>query len=140
MGGNAGRRSAGLAARFADEYNTPFPSLDDVRNRRAAVVHACEQAGREPLPFSAMIGTVIGADEADLAARARRVAERIGSHGDALLREPPNGWIVATLDRAVEQLAAYRDAGLARVMCQQLVHDDLDAVALLGERVAPQLA
>jgi alkanesulfonate monooxygenase SsuD/methylene tetrahydromethanopterin reductase-like flavin-dependent oxidoreductase (luciferase family) len=140
MGGIAGPRSAALAARHADEYNTPFPSLDDVRRRRGAIEQACEQAGREPIPFSAMIGTVIGADEADLADRAQRVAERIGSDGDTLRREPPNGWIVATLDQAVEQFAAYREAGLSRVMCQQLVHDDVDAVALLGERVAPQLA
>jgi hypothetical protein len=27
-----------------------------------------------------------------------------------------------------------------RVMCQQLLHDDLDAVALLGERLAPAVA
>jgi F420-dependent oxidoreductase-like protein len=140
MGGSAGRRSAALAARYADEYNTPFPSLDDARTRRAAIAHACEQAGRDPIPFSAMIGTVIGADEADLADRARRVAERIGSDGETLRREPPNGWVVATVDQAVEQFGAYRDAGLSRVMCQQLVHDDLEAVALLGERVAPQLA
>jgi F420-dependent oxidoreductase-like protein len=140
IGGVAGRRSAALAARYADEYNTPFPSLDDVRSRRDAITRACEQAGRDTIPFSAMIGTVIGADEADLADRARRVAERIGSEPGALLREPPSGWIVATVDQAAEQFAAYRDAGLSRVMCQQLVHDDLDAVALLGEQVAPQLA
>ena len=140
MGGSGGPRSAALAARFADEYNTPFPSLDDARARRAAIVQACEQAGRDPIPFSAMIGTVIGADEADLADRARRVAERIGSEPEALLREPPPGWVVATVEQAVEQFGAYREAGLSRVMCQQLVHDDLDAVALLGERVAPQLA
>ena len=87
-----------------------------------------------------MIGTVIGADDADLADRARRVAERIGSDPDALLREPPSGWIVATVDRAADEFAAYREAGLSRVMCQQLVHDDLDAVALLGEQLAPRLA
>jgi F420-dependent oxidoreductase-like protein len=140
MGGSAGRRSAALAARFADEYNTPFPSLEDAARRRRAIAEACERAGREPIPFSAMIGTVVGADEADLADRARRVAERIGSDGDTLMRDPPNGWVVATLDQAVEQFGAYRDAGLSRVMCQLLVHDDLDAVALLGEQVAPQLA
>ena len=132
MGGIAAPRSAALAARFADEYNTPFPSLEEVTTRRTAIVEACERAGRDPIPFSAMIGTVLGADAADLEDRARRVAERTGSDADALLREPPNGWIVATVDQAAEQFAAYRDAGLHRVMCQTLVHDDLDAVALVG--------
>ena len=132
MGGSAGRRSAALAARFADEYNTPFPPLADVAGRRDAIVEACERASRDPIPVSAMIGTVIGADAADLEDRVRRVAERIGSSADALLREPPSGWVVATIDQAAEQFAAYRDAGLHRVMCQTLVHDDLDAVALVG--------
>ena len=132
MGGSAGPRSAALAGRFADEYNTPFPALDDVPRLRGAIDEACERAGRDPIPFSAMIGTVIGADDADLADRARRVAERIGSTADALLREPPKGWVVATIERAAEQFAAYREAGLHRIMCQTLVHDDLDAVALVA--------
>ena len=78
-------------------------------------------------------------DDADVRDRARRVAERIGSEADALLREPPTGWIVATINQAAEQFAAYRDVGLHRVMCQQLVHDDLDAVALLGDELSPLL-
>jgi F420-dependent oxidoreductase-like protein len=132
MGGSAGPRSAGLAARFADEYNTPFPPLADVAGRRDRVAEACRRAGRDPIPFSAMIGTVIGADAADLEDRARRVAERTGTEADVLLHDPPPGWVVATIDQAAEQFAAYRDAGLHRVMCQTLVHDDLDAVALVG--------
>jgi alkanesulfonate monooxygenase SsuD/methylene tetrahydromethanopterin reductase-like flavin-dependent oxidoreductase (luciferase family) len=140
MGGNAGPRSAALAARFADEYNTPFPSLEDVHRRRRAITEACERAGRDPIPFSAMIGTVIGADVAELADRAGRVAERIDTDRDALLRDPPTGWVVATVDQAAEQFAAYRDAGLHRVMCQHLAHDDLDAVALLGDKLSPTLA
>ena len=140
MGGLAAPRSATLAARFADEYNTPFPSLEEVRSRRSQVAEACERAGRDPIPLSAMIGTVIGSDRADLEDRARRVAELTGRDGDALLRDPPNGWVVATVEQAAEQFAAYRDAGLHRVMCQTLVHDDLDAVALIGEVLAPALA
>jgi F420-dependent oxidoreductase-like protein len=139
MGGSAGPRSAALAARFADEYNTPFPPLAEVAGRRGQVAEACERAGRDPIPFSAMIGTVVGADASDLSDRARRVAERIGSSADALVREPPSGWVVATIDQAAEQFAAYRDAGLHRVMCQTLVHDDLDAVALVG-RLGSMLA
>ena len=139
MGGSAGPRSAALAARFADEYNTPFAALADVASRRGQVAEACERAGRDPIPFSAMIGTVVGADASDLEDRARRVAERIGSSADALLREPPGGWVVATIDQTAEQFAAYRDTGLHRVMCQTLVHDDLDAVALVG-RLGSMLA
>jgi F420-dependent oxidoreductase-like protein len=140
IGGSGGARSVALAARYADEYNTPFPSLEEARQRRTRVAEACERVGREPIAVSAMIGTVVGADADDLADRARRVAERIGGDADALLGEPPHGWVVATLEQAAEQFAAYREAGLRRVMCQLLVHDDLDAVALLGDELAPALA
>ena len=139
MGGLAAARSAALAARFADEYNTTFPTLEQVRERRYRIDAACERAGRDPIPFSIMTGVVVGADLADLRERARRVAELTGRDRDSVLRDPPNGWIVATVEQAAEQFAAYRDAGLHRVMCQTLVHDDLDAVALVG-RVASLIA
>ena len=139
MGGSAGPRSVALAARYADEYNTPFATVDDVRTRRDAVLRACDAAGRDPLPFSVMTGFVVGADEAELRDRATRLAERIGSSAGAFLSDPPQAWIVGTLERASEQLAALRDAGVRRVMCQNLLHDDLDVLALI-ERLAPAVA
>jgi F420-dependent oxidoreductase-like protein len=140
MGGTAGPRSCALAARYADEYNTVFPTVDDVRERRDRLQRACEAAGREPLPLSVMTGVVIGADESDLRDRVGRLARRIGGDRDELLRSPASGWIVGTVEAAAEQLRALGDAGVSRVMCQHLLHDDLDAVALLGERLAPALA
>ena len=74
IGGSGGARSAALAARFADEYNTPFATVDDVRARRAAVLAACEKAGREPLPFSIMTGVIVGRDDAELGERVGRLA------------------------------------------------------------------
>jgi hypothetical protein len=44
---------------------------------------------------------------------------------------------VGTVQEAARQLIALRDAGVSRVMCQHLLHDDLDAVALLGDELAP---
>ena len=133
MGGNAGPRSAALAARFADEYNTPFPSLEHIQRRKAAVEEACERAGREPIPFSIMAGAILGADAGEVERRARRVAEATGQEPDALLRDPPQGWIVGTLEQAAEQLAPIREAGVSRVMCNQYVAPEVEQVARLGE-------
>jgi F420-dependent oxidoreductase-like protein len=138
MGGSAGRRSAAMAARYADEYNTPFAAVDEVRDRRARIEQACADAGREMLPFSVMTGMVIGADETDLRDRAARLEQRSGLQN--LVDAPPGGWIVATVDAAAEQLQTLAAAGVDRVMCQHLLHDDLDAVALLGEQLAPAVA
>jgi F420-dependent oxidoreductase-like protein len=138
MGGSAGRRSAAMAARYADEYNTPFAADEEVRERRARVEQACADAGREMLPFSVMTGVVIGADDSDLRDRAARLEQRSGLQN--LVDAPPGGWIVATVEDAAEQLRTLAEAGVDRVMCQQLLHDDLDAVALLGERVSPAVA
>jgi F420-dependent oxidoreductase-like protein len=140
MGGVAGPRSARMAARYADEYNTVFATVDELVKRRDAIARACEAAGREPLPLSLMTGVLVGEDEGELRGRAQRLAAKIGGDASALLAEPPAGWIVGTVDAAAEQLRALREVGVRRVMCQQLVHEDLEAVALLGERLAPLVA
>jgi F420-dependent oxidoreductase-like protein len=139
MGGNAGPRSSRLAASYADEYNTAFPTLADVKTRKAQIDQACERAGRDPIPFSVMTAVVVGVDQAEVAARLGRLAEKTGADPDQLRADPPPAWIVGTLDAAAEQLAALRDAGVSRVMCQHLLHDDLDAVALLGAELPPRL-
>jgi alkanesulfonate monooxygenase SsuD/methylene tetrahydromethanopterin reductase-like flavin-dependent oxidoreductase (luciferase family) len=131
MGGLAGPRSASLAATYADEYNTVFATAEEVRERKARLDAACERARRSPLPFSLMTGVILGGDDAEVQARVRRVAE---IRGDAsMIETTPNGWIVGTIEQAVERLAELRDAGVSRVMCQHLAHDDLEAVAQLGE-------
>lgn len=140
LGGNAGPRGARLAARFADEYNTPEPALAEVVARRAALATACEEVGRPEIPLSVMTGVVVGVDEADLHLRLQRVAKIAGSDPRVLRLQPPKGWIVGRVDEAAAQLIALRDVGVSRVMCQQPAYDDLTAVALLGEELAPRVA
>jgi alkanesulfonate monooxygenase SsuD/methylene tetrahydromethanopterin reductase-like flavin-dependent oxidoreductase (luciferase family) len=54
VGGSGGPRSLALAARFADEYNTPFASPERCRELRSKLDDACEKEGRERLPLSVM--------------------------------------------------------------------------------------
>ena len=44
--------------------------------------------------------------------------------------------VTGTLDEALVRLQAYRDAGVDRIMLQHLLHDDLDAIALLPRLAA----
>jgi alkanesulfonate monooxygenase SsuD/methylene tetrahydromethanopterin reductase-like flavin-dependent oxidoreductase (luciferase family) len=92
------------------------------------------------LPFSVMTTVLVGSDDAELGERADRLEQRTGMEPGSLLREPPTGWIVGTVEHVAEQLRALADAGVDRVFCQHLLHDDLDAVALIGERLAAEVA
>jgi F420-dependent oxidoreductase-like protein len=128
MGGRAGPRAAALAARWADEYNTAFATVEELLPMKDRVTAACEAAGREPIPFSLMTGVLIGRDEGEVRERTRLLNEFRADNPSA-----GPAFISGTLDEVAERLGALRDAGVARVMCQQLLHDDLDHVALIGE-------
>jgi F420-dependent oxidoreductase-like protein len=142
MGGNAGPRSAALAAAYADEYNTAFPTEEDVRARRQRINEACSAAEREPIPFSIMTSLIVGADEGELRDRTARLLDKVGIEQSAteFLADPPPAWLVGTVDQVLEQMQGLREAGVARIMCQHLLHDDLDAVALIGRELAPRVA
>ena len=56
VGGSAGPRGAALAARWADEYNTVYPTPEQAAERKQRIDAACAEAGREPMTFSAMTG------------------------------------------------------------------------------------
>lgn len=141
VGGKGGGRLAALAARWADEFNTTFAPPEVCRQRRARVLAACETAGRDPatLRFSVMLGCVVGEDAAAVAERGRRVMERVGQSGDpaAWLAAQGEPWIVGTPSQALEQLAAFREAGMDGVMLQDLLHEDLEMVRLVGREIAP---
>src|SRR4051812_18559728 len=78
VGGGAKPRTVAAAVRHADEYNTTFADPQTSRERKARVDEAARAAGREPLRFSVMTGSVVGRDEAELRERSQRVREATG--------------------------------------------------------------
>ena len=125
VGGNAKPRTVRAAVRHADEYNTLFAEVEEIRERGRVLERAALDAGREPLRLSLMAGAVVGRDAAEV--RERMDAWRSVSGG----AEPPR--FVGTVDEVASMLREYEAAGVERVMLQHLVHEDVDMVAVLGE-------
>lgn len=140
VGGLAAQRSARLAARWADEYNTVFAHPDDAADRWQRISEVVEREGRDPatLTYSVMTGFAIGADEDDLAARAERIVDfqRNNQSGREWLEGLGPEWVTGTVDDAVDHLQHLEEAGVERVMLQLQDHTDTEMVVLLGEVAA----
>ncbi|HJD85390.1 LLM class F420-dependent oxidoreductase [Kitasatospora aureofaciens] len=133
VGGLGPKRTPALAARFADEFNLPFASLDDTVAQFARVRAAVEQAGRsaDELVYSNALVLCVGRDDAEVARRAAAIGREVDE-----LKE--NG-LAGTPDEVVEKIARYAAAGSQRVYLQVLDLGDLDHLELVASRVAPQL-
>jgi F420-dependent oxidoreductase-like protein len=136
-------RFAALAARYASEVNTLGAPNDELRERKARLERACEEAGRDPatLTFSVMTSCFVGVDRAETVERIRRFAARRGDDvdGETLLAERRDRWIAGTVDEVATRLEELRELGAGRVFLQHLSHEDDAMVALVGERLLPAL-
>jgi F420-dependent oxidoreductase-like protein len=139
VGGSARPRTARLAARFADEYNTIFASSDELKERRENLLRAADDLGREPLVLSLMTGCVVGRDRAELHERIARLLARFGREGDPeqYVRERRDRMVLGTVDEVIERLNELEELGVQRIFLQHLVHEDVEMVQLLGAEVAP---
>lgn len=125
VGGRAKPRTVQAAVRFADEYNTFDATVEEARERRRLVAKASEEAGREPLRFSLMIGCVVGRDEGEARDRLTRLRELTG--------ESQLPRLAGTVEQVADELRRYEAVGVERAMLQHMVHEDAEMVPLLGE-------
>jgi F420-dependent oxidoreductase-like protein len=140
MGGGAMPRGAALAARFATEYNVVFASPDDAAAARGRLTQACLAAGRDPatLRFSVMHSVVIGADEADLSDRVRRLGD--WTRQPASVEDVRRSRIAGTPDEVIAQLREYEAVGVERLMFQHQLFRDEAALELFASEVMPAFA
>jgi alkanesulfonate monooxygenase SsuD/methylene tetrahydromethanopterin reductase-like flavin-dependent oxidoreductase (luciferase family) len=124
VGGSARPRTVRAAVRFADEYNTVYPTVEDAQDRYRTLSEAARGAGRDPLRFSIMTGCVLGHDAGEVRDRLRVLGEVTGH------REPP--YLAGTVDEVADRLRRYEAVGVERAMLQHLVHEDVEMVELLG--------
>lgn len=133
VGGRGKERTPALAARYAQEFNTPFASAPDAAVLFERVREACRAVDRDPadLVLSSALVLCVGADDAELARR----AAAIGRDVEELVA---NG-VAGSPAQAVDTLGRFAEAGATRVYLQVLDLADLDHLDLVAEQVAPQL-
>ena len=133
VGGSGSRGTVEPALRFADEYNTPFVSLDEAAAIRAKV---------PALRFSVMTGFLVGETRGVVRDRAYELyARRARKQSfDDWLDAYSERCVVGSTDEVVVRLRAYESAGCDRIMLQHLLHTDLEPVRVLGRELAPALA
>lgn len=118
VGGLGKRWTPRLAARYADEFNAPFTTPDQVRAAARRVAAACEETGRDPREITVSASLVLcpGGDRTTLA---RRVADT----GEPAAEIAGFG-AVGSAKQVAEVLGAYRDAGAVR--CYAQINNPLD--------------
>jgi F420-dependent oxidoreductase-like protein len=129
LGGAGKRRSAALAARFADEYNVGFN-----RTGTKAIIErvraAASGTGREPT-YSVANVLCVGRDESEI----RRRAEVIGRDVDDLRENAFAG----TPAEVVERIGEFAELGATRIYLQMLDMHDLDHLEVVASEVMPQV-
>ncbi|MEU4713855.1 LLM class F420-dependent oxidoreductase [Micromonospora purpureochromogenes] len=136
VGGRGPKRTPELAARYADEFNMPFKSVEETAGAYERVREACDrtgraESGRAPLVLSAGVVVAIGRTDAE----ARRRAAPL--HVKSAL--PPEDPVVGSPAQLVDRLGEFAAIGATRVHLRLIELDDLDHLELIAGEVLPQL-
>ena len=131
VGGTGPRRTPGLAARFATEFNVPFLTPARARAQYDAVAAACELIDRVDEPvYSAMLTVGIGRTEREVDRRTASFKDKVALRARGVIGSP---------DYAVEVIGRYAEAGCRRLYLQLLDLSDLEQLELIGSAVMSQL-
>ncbi|MFF5564017.1 LLM class F420-dependent oxidoreductase [Streptomyces sp. NPDC012623] len=134
IGGHGATRTPRLAARYADEFNIPFASVEDTERQFGRVRAAAETAGREAddLVYSNALVVCVGKDDAEVARR----AEALGREVEEL---KANG-LAGSPAEVVDKIGRYAAVGSSRIYLQVMDLDDLDHLELISAQVQSQLS
>ncbi|MEU3961740.1 LLM class F420-dependent oxidoreductase [Streptomyces buecherae] len=133
IGGHGAVRTPRLAARYADEFNIPFASVEDSARQFGRVRAAAEAAGRkaDDLVYSNALVACVGKDDSEVARRAAAI-------GRDVTELKANG-LAGSPAEVVDKIGRYAAIGASRIYFQILDLDDLDHLELISSQVQSQL-
>ncbi|MFE2865088.1 LLM class F420-dependent oxidoreductase [Embleya sp. NPDC059259] len=133
IGGFGAKRTPALAARFANEFNIPFASVQTSAQQFDRVRDALVEHGRksEDLVLSNALVACVGKDDAEVARRAAVIGRE-----PAELKE--NG-LAGSPAEVVDRIGRFAEIGSTRIYFQILDLHDLDHLELIASEVMSQL-
>ncbi|MET9661265.1 LLM class F420-dependent oxidoreductase [Streptomyces sp. NPDC006510] len=133
IGGHGATRTPRLAARYADEFNIPFASLEDSEKQFGRVREAAKAAGREPddLVYSNALVVCVGKNDAEVARRASVIGREVA--------ELKANGLAGSPAEVVDKIGRYGAIGSSRIYLQVLDLDDLEHLELISAQVQSQL-
>ena len=137
IGGAGERRTARIAARYADGWNIPYISPEDYRRKRAALEHWCEVEGRDPATVrdAVQVGFYMARsdDQRAVSAARERLVRQVGPQAP----EQP-GYLIGGPAAVAEQIAAYSEAGVRSLNLAIRPPVDWQALEIFVDQVMPQ--
>ncbi|GGW39356.1 alkanesulfonate monooxygenase SsuD/methylene tetrahydromethanopterin reductase-like flavin-dependent oxidoreductase (luciferase family) [Streptomyces albaduncus] len=133
IGGHGAIRTPRLAARFADEFNMPFASVEDTARQFGRVRAAAQEAGRDPgdLVYSNALVVCVGKDDQEVARRAAAIGREVA--------ELKANGLAGSPAEVVDKIGRYAETGSRRLYLQVLDLHDLDHLELISAQVQSQL-
>jgi len=134
VGGSGPVRTPKLAARYADEFNVPFATVEQAARQFERVDEACREIGRDPVEVRRSVALTVAVGRSSEQREARALTT-----GRSLSDLVENG-LAGSPGEAVDRLGHWRErTGITRVYLQ--LHDlaDLDQIELIASEVMPQL-
>ncbi|MEU5887414.1 LLM class F420-dependent oxidoreductase [Streptomyces sp. NPDC047461] len=134
VGGHGPSRTPALAAKYADEFNMPFGSVEDSERQFARVRAAAEEAGRkgDELTYSNALVVCVGKDDREVARRAAAIGREVPElKGNGLAGSPAE---------VVDKIGRYAEIGSRRIYLQVLDLHDLEHLELISAQVQSQLS
>jgi F420-dependent oxidoreductase-like protein len=119
IGGGGEKRTLRIAARYADGWNVPFISPEELARKRGVLADHCADVGRDPSEIRCAVNVGLCADEDALRAQFGGIAEFVRP-----------GVLIGSPDQLAERIAAYVDAGADQLNIAMRAPWDLELLEL----------
>jgi alkanesulfonate monooxygenase SsuD/methylene tetrahydromethanopterin reductase-like flavin-dependent oxidoreductase (luciferase family) len=132
IGGNGINKTLPLVAKYANEWNAVFSTPEDFIVRNQRLNELLEQAGRKPqdVKRSFMIRVFYRQDQ-------KRLNEELAAMKLTKAEMIARGIFVGSTQEITDQIGAWAERGVERIMLQWLDLDDVESMAHLGESILP---